>query len=311
MNDQTLRLPSPAKLNLFLHVLQRRPDGYHDLQTVFQLIDFADTLTFRALESGECQYIGPKIDNNIILRAVDLLREVTGCSLGVEISLNKKIPMGGGLGGGSSNAATTLIGLNHLWQTGLGLTELKLLGGKLGADVPIFIHGHSAWAEGTGEKLTSLTLPERWFLIIFPGINTNTAKIFQHPQLTRRQTGLTIADFDYRHSTNDCENIARSIHPEIDRAMTWLEEQFSVRMTGTGSCVFVAFENEAEARSLAASVPQPMISFIAKGMNISSLHTTLHLQPISTGASPSGKAQGFDPCIPRFESLRPSHFELS
>lgn len=259
---------SPAKLNLFLHITGRRPDGYHELQTLFQLLDWGDRLYFTTHRSGEIQLDGTALDipveDNLIVRAARLLQEG---SLGVKIRLDKRIPQGGGLGGGSSNAATTLLALNHLWQRGLTSMELQALGAQLGADVPVFVGAHTAWAEGIGEILTPVELPRRWFLILVPDCQVPTAEIFSHRELTRNTSPIKIAAFFKGDSRNDCQELVRHLYPEIDKALKFLEKFGEARLTGTGACVFAGFDTEAEARAAHREVPQRWTAIMAQGIN--------------------------------------------
>ncbi len=271
-----LRLLSPAKLNLFLHITGRRPDGYHELQTLFQLLDWGDCLEFTANRSGEITLAGCDLDipfeSNLIVRAARLLQRG---SLGVDIAVDKHIPEGGGLGGGSSNAATTLLALNHLWRCGLDNAALQRLGAGLGADVPVFIAGHTAWAEGVGEILTPLEMPRQWFLIIAPECHVSTAEIFSHEQLTRDTSPIKIPAFFEGHSRNDCQNLVRNLYPEVDNALKWLENFGEARLTGTGACVFASFLQEQEARSALGQLPEGMKGFVAQGLNESPVLRTL------------------------------------
>lgn len=268
MSD-SLTLLSPAKLNLFLHITGRRADGYHDLQTLFQLLDWGDELTFTANNSGAVTLTGSDVgvapQDNLILRAALALRPRPG--LGAEIHLLKRIPTGGGLGGGSSNAATTLVALNHLWQTGLPLDALCELGAQLGADVPVFVGGRSAWAEGVGEKLTSVQLPERWFLILIPNCHVSTAEIFSHSQLTRNSSPIKMAAFFEGGTRNDCQQVVQSLYPEVDKALKLLDKFGEPRLTGTGACVFTSFLTEADARAAQAQLPADCRSVVARGVN--------------------------------------------
>ena len=263
-----LSLLSPAKLNLFLHITGRRADGYHELQTVFQLLDWGDTLHFTHDPSGEITLTGSDIgvepENNLILRAAHLL---PGEGQGVHIELVKRIPTGGGLGGGSSNAATTLLALNHLWDLGLENTQLQSLGAQLGADVPVFTAGHSAWAEGVGEVLTPVELPPAWYLVIAPQCHVSTGEIFSHEQLTRDTSPIKIAAFFEGQSRNDCQNLVRNLYPEVDNALKWLEKFGEAKLTGTGACVFASFARESQARSALAELPASMSGFVARGLN--------------------------------------------
>lgn len=276
MNHETLQLLSPAKLNLLLHVTGRRTDGYHQLQTLFQLLDWGDPMTFRVNQRGtlQVQMDGMQLadEDNLILRAARLLQRD---AWGVEIHCRKQIPAGGGLGGGSSNAATTLLALNHLWQLGLSTPQLQALGSRLGADVPVFVAGQSAWAEGVGELLTPVELPERWYLIIHPGCHVPTGEIFSAPELTRDSPPITIAAFFGGTSRNDCEEVVARRYPQVDRALSWLRQHSQARLTGTGSCVFAGFENETSARDIAARVPLQWRHQVARGVNISPVHQQL------------------------------------
>lgn len=282
MNDarfDTLTLPAPAKLNLFLHITARRPDGYHELQTIFQLLDRGDELDFAKSSDGEitltCQHEGlGKVEDNLVVRAARLLKQHTGTHWGAHITLHKNLPAGAGLGGGSSDAATTLLGLNHLWQTDLSQTELAELGLSLGADIPVFVLGHSAWAEGIGEKLTPVTLPEPYFVVLSPACHVNTGEIFSHQQLTRDSSPIKMAAFLAGQSRNDCEILVRRLYPEVDSAIHWLSQFGPARLTGTGSSVFVPVSSEQAARDVLQALATEGNSalsgtqgWIAKGIN--------------------------------------------
>jgi 4-diphosphocytidyl-2-C-methyl-D-erythritol kinase len=273
------RWPAPAKLNLFLHVTGRRADGYHELQTLFQLIDLTDTLSITVRPDGRLERpegprdVPPEAD--LTLRAARALKEATGTPLGATLQVHKRIPLGAGLGGGSSDAATTLLALNELWGCGLTLTELARLGLPLGADVPVFIQGSSAWAEGIGERLTPVELPERWYLIIYPGVAVSTREVFQSPELTRNSPLITIRAFFDSGGRNDCEPVVRARAPEVADALDWLARFAPARMTGTGACVFAVFGSAAEAERLAAQVPDRWMSFVARGLNTSPVHEQL------------------------------------
>ena len=276
MNEFALRWFAPAKLNLFLHVLGRRNDGYHQLQTLFQLLDEGDTLQFEPLSSGELQLevrsntTGQRLplENNLILQAARLLRTHAGVpALGARISVDKRIPMGGGLGGGSSDAATTLIALNRYWQLNLGQTDLKALGLQLGADVPLFIDGRSAWGEGVGEQLQAVTLPPRWYLVVTPDCTVSTAEIFSHENLTRNSPAITIADFLAGATRNDCEPVTCELYPEVARALAWLTQFGLARMTGTGASVFASFAAENTANAALSQLPARWQGFVARGLN--------------------------------------------
>ncbi|MEZ5568245.1 MAG: 4-(cytidine 5'-diphospho)-2-C-methyl-D-erythritol kinase [Halioglobus sp.] len=263
-----LTLLSPAKLNLFLHITGRRADGLHELQTVFQLLDWGDTLRFSTDTSGAVGLSGDDLglapDDNLITRAASLLRHGNH---GVRIHVTKRIPAGGGLGGGSSNAATTLLALNRLWQCGLSTAELTTLGKTLGADVPVFVGGHSAWAEGTGDILTPLELPERWYLIVAPDCHVSTAEIFSHRQLTRNSPHIKMSAFFQGYSRNDCQPLVRRLYPVVDEALTLLEQFGEARLTGTGACVFVSFDTAEQAQDACSRLPSEWSGIVARGVN--------------------------------------------
>ncbi len=278
----TLTVLSPAKLNLFLHITGRRADGYHNLQTVFQLLDWGDAMRFSANSSGRISVsvrdLGIPEDDNLITRAARLLQAKAGRSTatpGVDIVVDKQIPTGGGLGGGSSNAATTLLVLNHLWATKLAQEELLAIGGELGADVPVFVAGHSAWAEGIGEILTPIDLPENWFLIITPGCHVSTAKIFSCEQLTRNTSPIKMAAFFEGNSQNDCQVVVRSLYPEVDNALKWLDNLGEARLTGTGACVYASFGTRTEAIAVQRQLPKKWNGFVARGLNESPVLSVL------------------------------------
>ncbi|AOY88594.1 4-(cytidine 5'-diphospho)-2-C-methyl-D-erythritol kinase [Marinobacter salinus] len=280
----TLSLPSPAKLNLFLHIVGRRPDGYHELQTLFQFLDYGDDITYtttpdqpgiRLAESIE----GVADEDNLIVRAARALEaRATSPVPGVTISLTKRLPMGGGLGGGSSNAATTLLALNHLWHLNLTIEELAHLGLALGADVPVFVRGHAAFGEGIGEQLTPANPPEDWFVVLKPDCNINTGKIFSEEGLTRNTPRIKIApafEGDASRSRNDCEDVVRKLYPEVNQSLEWLAQFGPARLTGTGACIFGRFPTESAARIIWESKPSGITGFVAKGVNISPLHKKL------------------------------------
>lgn len=253
-NPQLRFWPAPAKLNLFLHITGRRPDGYHLLQTVFQFLDFGDSLQFELRSDSAIRRVNPVADlpeiSDICLRAARLLQQSAGVKRGVDIRLEKRIPMGGGLGGGSSDAATTLLALNRLWEVGYRLDELASLGLRLGADVPVFVHGRTAWAEGVGEQLQFIELPELWYLVIVPPVHVSTAEIFNTPDLTRNCPPITIRDLLAGECRNVCEPVVRRRYPEVDQALNWLSRYTEGRMTGTGACIFGRFRTESEARNV-------------------------------------------------------------
>jgi 4-diphosphocytidyl-2-C-methyl-D-erythritol kinase len=267
--------PAPAKVNLFLHILGRRPDGYHELQTVFQFAGLCDTLFFDLREDGEVRRttdlpgVAPEAD--LVVRAARLLQSHTGIRIGADIGVTKRIPTGAGLGGSSSDAATTLVALDHLWGTRVPGPELQSIGCRLGADVPIFLHGQATWAEGIGERFTPISLDEPWYLLIRPDIEVSTAAVFNDPDLTRNTSPITIARFLAGEGHNDCEPVVRVRYPEIGAALDWLGERAHARLTGTGSCVFGAFPSEAEARAVLTELPQRWEGFVAEGRNRSPL----------------------------------------
>lgn len=286
----TLSLPSPAKINLFLHITGQRSDGYHNLQTLFQLLDFGDKLVFRSNRSGNIKING-NIDgvdekNNLIFHAATLLQKSTGCDLGCTIDLTKNLPMGAGLGGGSSNAATTLVGLNALWKCGLTANQLSDLGKTLGADVPVFVHGESAFAEGIGDILTPLTLPQRWFLVITPNCHVSTREIFSNPQLTRNSSPIKIRALSGVEYRNDCQDVVSKLYPAVRTVLQWVENFSAPLMTGTGASVFCSFDSKSEAQQVLSKMPKQWSGFVAKGVNRSPVHEQLH--DFFTGASPSG-----------------------
>jgi 4-diphosphocytidyl-2-C-methyl-D-erythritol kinase len=274
---------APAKLNLFLHVTGRRPDGYHELQTLFQLIDLCDTIAIRVLEDGRIERpTGPADvdpESDLTVRAARSLQAATGAAAGASLRVLKRIPLGGGLGGGSSDAATTLLALNHLWGCGLSIDELARFGLPLGADVPVFIRGSSAWAEGVGERLEVVELPERWYVVIHPGVAVATRDVFQSPELTRNSPVITIrALFEPAGGwggRNDCEPVVRARYSEVADALDWLGRFAPARLTGTGSCLFAACATAIEAERIAAQVPDRWKSFVVRGLNVSPAHEQL------------------------------------
>jgi len=266
----TLHIQSPAKLNLFLHITGRRPDGYHELQTIFQIIDYADTLIIERRSDGaltlHCDLDELNTDDNLVLRAARSLQDATGCTQGASIRLQKRIPMGAGLGGGSSNAASTLLALNRLWDTRLDTAQLSSLGLRLGADVPLFVRGESAWAEGVGERLSSVSLPARFFVVICPDCHVSTRDIFSNEQLTRHTSAIKMAAFLAGHTRNDCENLVRSLYPPVNEALEWLGQHGAARMTGTGASIFAGFDSEEEAARVLALRPSHWKGFTARGL---------------------------------------------
>ena len=267
--------PAPAKLNLFLHVTGRRPDGYHGLQTAFRLIDLADSLRFRPRADGTVTLRRPlegvPPDQDLCVRAAALLKQATGHQAGVEIELSKRIPMGGGLGGGSSDAATTLMALNYLWHLGLSRAELQTLALELGADVPVFVFGENAFAEGAGEELTPLALEPAWYLVLMPPVTVPTAAVFAAPELTRDTKPIKITAFfdglKQRALRNDLEPVVCSRYPEVARHLAWLRQYGEARMSGSGACVFAEFSTESAAHAAHAQLPSAMRGLVACGLD--------------------------------------------
>ncbi|HDM8046328.1 TPA: 4-(cytidine 5'-diphospho)-2-C-methyl-D-erythritol kinase [Vibrio campbellii] len=279
MIDLSTRWPSPAKLNLFLYINGRTENGYHELQTLFQFVDHGDELTIQANDSGEIT-ISPEIEgvplkDNLIWKAATALQRFANCSYGAHIDLHKILPMGGGIGGGSSNAATALVALNYLWQTNLSDDELAKIGLALGADVPVFVRGFSAFAEGVGEKLSPAHPDEKWYLVVRPNVSIATSDIFRHPDLTRNTPKRDLETLLNKPSVNDCEKIVRMLYPEVDKQLSWLLQYAPSRLTGTGSCVFAEFSSKSEAETILAQLSDKVSAFVAQGRNISPLKETL------------------------------------
>jgi 4-diphosphocytidyl-2-C-methyl-D-erythritol kinase len=273
------RWPAPAKLNLFLHVLGRRADGYHEIQTAFQLIDRCDSLAIEARPDGLIRRLeGPETvpeSADLCLRAARRLQAEAGVGQGASIRLEKRIPIEGGLGGGSSDAATTLVALNEIWGLRWATERLCRLGGGLGADIPFFIQGQSAWGEGIGERLTSFELPDRHFAVIYPGIGVPTGEVFQAPELTRNSAKTTIRGFLKAGGRNDCEAVVSRRFPEVARALSWLAARGNARLTGTGSCVFAGFADRAMAEAALDGLPPAWSGFVARGLGRSPLQERL------------------------------------
>lgn len=282
MHDAQLILPAPAKLNLFLHILGRRPDGYHELQTLFQFLDHSDELGFRSRDDGQIllhtNVPGVPHDNNLIVRAARRLQDASGTRLGADIWLDKRLPMGGGIGGGSSDAATSLVGLNHLWALNWSEDRLAELGLALGADVPVFVRGRAAFAEGVGERLTPVTPEEPWYLVIAPQVSVSTAEIFSDPELTRDTPAITVRSLPEGGGHNDCQPVVEKRYSEVRNALNLLNKFVSAKMTGTGSCVFGSFPNRNEADKVSRQLPATLPSFIARGCNRSPLHLAMASQ---------------------------------
>ena len=279
------RWPSPAKLNLFLYITGRREDGYHNLQTLFQFLDYGDTLIIEPRNDGQIRLVTPiegvPDEENLIVRAARLLQDTALLmgslpqGAGAEISVEKRLPMGGGLGGGSSNAATVLVALNHVWNTGLTEDQLAALGITLGADVPVFVRGFAAFAEGVGEKLTPVSPAEKWYLVAHPGVSIPTPLIFKDPELPRNTPIRSIETLLNRDFGNDCEVIARKRFRKVDELLSWLLEYAPSRLTGTGACVFAEFDTENAARQVLEQAPEWLQGFVARGVNVSPLHQTI------------------------------------
>jgi 4-diphosphocytidyl-2-C-methyl-D-erythritol kinase len=276
----SLTLLSPAKLNLFLHITGRRPDGYHNLQTLFQLLDYGDTLSFTTRTDGEItltpELPGVAFEQNLIIKAARALEPFKPSDAGIDIQLEKRLPMGGGIGGGSSNAATTLVALNHLWGCDLDKNQLRAIGLKLGADVPVFINAQTAWAEGVGEELQAIEMQPKWFLVIQPDCHVSTAEIFSHKDLTRDTSAIKVAAFLEQGGQNDCEALVRKLYPQVDNALIWLQKfDRNARMTGTGACVFASFASAEIAHKVQAQLPKNLPGFVAQGVNQSPVYKLL------------------------------------
>jgi 4-diphosphocytidyl-2-C-methyl-D-erythritol kinase len=274
------RWPAPAKLNLMLRIVGQRPDGYHLLQTVFQFIELCDWIIFHPVD-GDCvslQQTIPGVEeaDDLTIRAARLLKDVTGCQLGVCIEVEKNLPMGGGLGGGSSDAATTLIVLNQLWNLQLSVEKLMELGLTLGADVPVFVYGYSAWAEGVGEKLEKILPEEQWVVVIKPECHVNTKEIFSAKHLTRDSKSIKIADFIAGQHQNDCVEVVCESYPSVKEALVDLSAFAEARLTGTGACVFAQFDSELKARSAFKSLKSKWQVYLTKGVNQSPLISKLN-----------------------------------
>lgn len=306
-----LQLLAPAKLNLFLRITSRRKDGYHELQTLFQLINHGDELGFELREDSTialsvkagtnnpdpdasatdpepCVPAEPSVsptylskqlldkqpgqllgkpENNLVMLAAKSLQAHSACTQGADIKLTKCLPIGGGLGGGSSDAATTLLGLNKLWQLNYSLDDLAQIGLKLGADVPVFVYGHTAWAEGIGERLSPLDTPSLWYVVITPGCSVSTSEIFNHQQLTRNSPPITIRAFREHGAGNDCQKVVEKCYPEVKTARLWLGQYAPAQLTGTGACIFASFADKAQATAVLAEKPAHWQGFVAQGLN--------------------------------------------
>ncbi len=271
MTDWQRIWPAPAKINLFLHVTGRRADGYHLLQTVFRFLDYGDGLRFSSRGDGEVVLATPlpgvPVESDLTVRAARLLREAAGVGDGVTIHLDKRLPMGGGLGGGSSDAATTLVALNRLWGCGLSAVELQRLGLQLGADVPVFVHGHNCFAEGVGERFTDLMLPPAWYVVIAPKVAVPTAGIFRDPGLRRDSSIMAPGDWRPGVGDNDLEPVACRLYPEVAETLEFMRIRGPARMSGSGACCFAEFATEAAAGAMFAELPGNMSGFVARGLD--------------------------------------------
>ena len=293
---EPLRFPSPAKLNLFLYINGKLSNGYHELQTLFQFLDFGDWLEISVRSQDNQIVLTPEIPNlktedNLIYRAAKLLQEKTNIQQGASIHLNKILPMGGGVGGGSSNAATALVALNYLWKANLSIDELSELGLTLGADIPIFVHGHAAFAEGVGEKITYCDPAEKWFVVLKPEDAISTAVVFQDPGLPRNTPKKPLEQLLKEPYQNDCEKVVVNHYSNVEKALNWLLQYAPARLTGTGACVFAEFDNEADAQAVFRHKPAEFFGFVAKGLNGSPLHAMLK-QLSSTHTQRQSKPEG-------------------
>ena len=283
--DDPWRIPAPAKVNLFLHITSVREDGYHNLQTIFQLLDLSDEVTLCRRSDGVINRTNGLADlapeDDLIVRAAKALKTHTKTEWGADLGVLKRLPVGGGIGGGSSDAATTLMGLNRLWQCNLSSHELKMLARSLGADVPVFVNGTNAWAEGIGDLLTEINLPEKWFLLIHPGVHISTAKLFSSDLLTRDKAVLRICDFPDTDTSNVFEEVARKEYPEVDTVLRWLDCFHKSKMTGTGSCIFATFESKEEALKVFNQVPERWSSYLVKSVERSPMLAVLDSIPFA------------------------------
>ena len=286
-----IELPAPAKLNLFLHVIGRRTDGYHELQTVFQFVDLADRVRIARRADGllrrTVEIPGVAEADDLVIRAAELLRDEFGVDEGADIAVEKRIPLGGGLGGGSSDAASTLVGLDRLWNLGLDADRMAALALRLGADVPVFVRGAASWAEGVGERLVPIVLERPWYVLVVPPFAVSTSDVFRAPALTRNTPGLRISQLLpsaegspesparieplLAATRNDCEPVVRAMHPPVGEAIDWLSQYSHGRMTGTGATAFAPFGTRERALEVANAVPAPWRGLVAKGLNRSPL----------------------------------------
>lgn len=266
---------APAKLNLFLHITGRRADGYHELQTIFQLLDYGDRIAVEITDDVQIKRATPlpgvPEENDLMVRAANALQARCRPDKGCRIYIDKRLPVGGGIGGGSSDAATVFLVLNQLWNCGLSIDQLAELGSELGADVPVFIRGNTAWGEGIGELLTPLDLPERWYVVLRPAVEISTPALFSSAQLTRDSSRIKIRDFLASGGQNVFEPLVRKAYPEVEKVIATMAEYTCFRLTGTGSCVFAAFETAAQAQEVLNAAPEGLEGFVAKGVSASPL----------------------------------------
>ncbi|NNI38737.1 4-(cytidine 5'-diphospho)-2-C-methyl-D-erythritol kinase [Pasteurella multocida] len=277
--EKPYRFPCPAKLNLFLYINGKRQDGYHELQTLFQFVDFGDWLDIEVREDNEIcltpELPSLKNEDNLVYRAAKLLQQKTNCALGANLTLDKILPMGSGLGGGSSNAATALVALNYLWNTQLSTKQLAKLGLMLGADVPIFVHGHAAFAEGVGEKITYCEPKEKWYVVLKPNVSISTVTVFSDPDLIRNTPKQSLEQLLNQKYANDCEKVVLNHYPEVEEILHRLLQYAPSRLTGTGACVFAEFNDEESAQLAFQTIPKNYFGFVAQGLNKSPLHNML------------------------------------
>ncbi len=273
-----LSLIAPAKLNLFLHINGQRPDGYHELETLFVFLNYGDTLDFTLRDSSkitlECDIDNLAIEDNLVYRAATTLQQYSESNLGTHIKIHKRLPSGGGVGGGSSDAATTLLALNKLWQLNYSLDELAKIGVNLGADVPVFINGKTTIAHGIGDEFETTSVDEKWYLVVHPNVHVSTQAIFTHPDLPRNTAKLT-NNWQQSNLGNDCEELVKKLYPEVEKTLEWLLKYGPSRMTGTGACCFVSFTCEQDAHNALAELPHDWHCFVAKSANISPAHSEL------------------------------------
>lgn len=266
-------LPSPAKINLFLHINKQRADGYHELQTLFQFLDYGDEMAFSVTDDNQitlkCNIAELESDDNLVIKAAKILQTRYAPDKGIHIKLDKVLPMGGGVGGGSSNCATTILALNRLWQLGLSSEQMQQIGLSLGADVPVFIKGQAVFAEGVGEVFTPATPPQLWYLIAKPPCHIATGRIFTHPELPRNTAKIRPDDYRFENTANDCETLVKKLHVEVAMTISRLLEYAPTRLTGTGACVFSCFEDEQSAEQAASLLPEGVTWFVARGQNLS------------------------------------------